>query len=169
MPTPLPHTLSVPLKVTFVEASWQLRLVTVGSFIEYVDPDSVVFSDTEPLIQPVPVPVTSVTCSSVPSTLPVVASTSTVRRLTPFAPVPLTVVSQASFAVSPAITTSDVDSTPVTVLSCAFAVATAVLADTVAVVDSSPIGALCATDVYRVCPAASVTRTRSPPLTASPL
>ncbi len=63
VPVPLPHTLSVPLKVVLVDASWQVSVAMLGSFMLYVLPERVVSRLTEPLIQPVPVPVTSVTCS----------------------------------------------------------------------------------------------------------
>ncbi|GAB3222196.1 hypothetical protein GCM10027452_41710 [Micromonospora halotolerans] len=78
-------------------------MVTVGSFMEYVPPDCVVFkvSGLGPFHAPVPVPCT--TCSCVRSTAPVTASTSTVSRLGPSAPVPRTVVSQASAGRAPRV------------------------------------------------------------------
>ena len=84
-------------------ASWQLRLVTVGSFMVYVEPDWVVLrvSGLGPFQAPVPVPRT--TCSCLRRTAPVRASTSTVRRLGPSAPVPRTVLSQASAGAAPSV------------------------------------------------------------------
>src|SRR5262249_2735943 len=93
---PLPHASSGPLNVVLLAASWQDRLVTFGSRMEKVPPDWVVLRVTGfgPFHAAVPLPCT--TCSWVPRTLPVVASTSTVNRLRPFAPRPSTVDSQAN-------------------------------------------------------------------------
>jgi hypothetical protein len=77
-------------------ASWQLRLVIVGSRMENVPPDWVVASGTGfgPFHAELPLP--CMTCSWVPSTAPVSASTSTLSRLGPSAPVPATIDSHAS-------------------------------------------------------------------------
>src|SRR5262245_35003913 len=91
VPVPLPHTSSEPLNVVLFAASWQARFVMDGSFMLNVLPDCVVLIVTEPLIQPVPVP--CITCSVVWSRAPVEASTSTLSRLAPSAPVPDSVVS----------------------------------------------------------------------------
>ena len=104
------------------------------------------------------------------STAPVPASTSTVSRLGPRAPVPFSVVSQASAAAVPvATTTSRVSSTPVTVASRRLATAIASSALSEGAADSVPIGRLCATEVYVVRPAASTATTKSPPITGRPL
>src|SRR3954454_17555933 len=81
VPLPLPQTLSGPENTVLALAFWQLRLLTLGSRMVNVLPDWVVLSETLPSQAPVPLPTASVTCSWVRRTLPVVASTSTVRRL----------------------------------------------------------------------------------------
>src|SRR5262245_46377128 len=77
--TPLPQLSSGPENVVLFAASWQDRLVVFGSFIEYVLPDSVVsrWTGLGPLYTAVPLP--AITCSWVPSTLPLWASTYTDR------------------------------------------------------------------------------------------
>ncbi len=167
MPVPLPQTLSGPLNVVLLAASWHLIVDWVEDCMMYDEPDMLVSIETEPLIQPVPVPVTSVTCSWVPSTLPVSASTSTVSRLTPSAPMPLIVDSQASRAALPsaATTTRLVPSTLVTDFSCDLATEAAAVSVIFGVTESSPIGADCATEVYFVAPLESVITTKSPPRT----
>jgi len=167
---PLPHTSSGPLNVVLFAASWQLRLVTVGSFIVNVLPEWVVLRVTGfgPLQAAVPVP--CMTCSCVFSTAPVRASTSTLSRLGPSAPVPSTVVSHASRGVPvSAKTTSFEPSTPLTVVSCLRAVASAEALDSVGVADTLPIACACPTEVNLTCPAAFVTTTKSPPTTGRPL
>ncbi len=79
VPLPLPQSSSGPENVVLFAESWQDRLVVTGSFIEKVLPDCVVArgSGLGPLYEPVPVP--AITCSWVPSTLPVAASTYTDR------------------------------------------------------------------------------------------
>ncbi len=94
---PLPHASSVPLNVVLFAASWQLTLVSVGSFREYVEPTCVVFSVTGPFQALEPVP--RMTCSCVWSTLPVVASTTTSSLLGPSALRPTTVLCHASAGV----------------------------------------------------------------------
>ena len=78
---PLPQTSSVPLNVVLFAASWQLRLVMVGSCMRNVPPDWVVLRVTGfgPFQAAVPLPCR--TCSWVRRTAPVSASTSTVSRL----------------------------------------------------------------------------------------
>jgi hypothetical protein len=104
-------------------------------------------------------------------TAPFRASTSTVRRLGPSADVPRTVLSQASRAALPssATTTSVVPSTVSTVVSCALATSAAASPVSVGVTASSPIGLVCATDVYFAWPLPSVITTKSPPVTGRPL
>ena len=72
---PLPQTSSGPVNVVLLAASWQLQVGGRGSVIENVLPDWVVLMVTGfgPLHAPVPVP--CMTCSWVPRTLPVSAST----------------------------------------------------------------------------------------------
>src|SRR5262249_4776747 len=148
-------------------ASWQLRLVMVGSRMENVEPDWVVFSVTGlgPFQAAVPLP--WATCSRVCRTAPVAASTSTVSRLTPSAPRPFTVVSQASRGrrAPRANTTSWVPSTEFTVASCLVATAWAALLDSDGVVDRTPIGRVIATELVIIWPEAFVAMTKSPPTT----
>src|SRR5262245_10629499 len=165
---PLPQLSSVPLNVVLFAASWQLRLVTVGSLMLNVVPECVVLSVTGfgPFHAAVPLP--RMTCSWVPRTAPVRASTSTVSRLYPSAPVPLTVDCHASRGVSPrAYTTSCVPSILLTLLSCLVATASAAALVREGVRDSAPIGLVIATDEATFCPALLVTMTKSPPTTGS--
>src|SRR5947209_6618822 len=78
---PLPHWSSGPENVVLLAASWQDRLVTVGSCMVKVEPECVVLRVTGfgPLHAAVPLP--CITCSCSCSFLPVSASTSTVNRL----------------------------------------------------------------------------------------
>src|SRR4051812_39375796 len=77
---PLPHTSSEPLNTVLFAASWQLRFRTLGSRKLNVLPEWVVLRETGlgPFQAEVPVPYA--TCSRESSTVPVVASTVTVRR-----------------------------------------------------------------------------------------
>ncbi len=134
--------------MVLLAASWQLRLVTVGSRMKKVPPDWTVLRATGfgPFQAAVPVP--CMTCSWVPRTLPLTASTCTLSRLMPSALVPSTVDSQASRAVPPsAYTTSRVPSTVVTVRSCFFAIVTASAWLRVGVVDTLPTGCWSATEL----------------------
>jgi hypothetical protein len=137
--------------------------------MEKVPPDWVVLRVTGlgPFQAAVPVP--RMTCSWVPSTVPVSASTSTVSRLAPSAPLPSTVDSQARRAVAPrAYTTSRVDSTPVKVRSWPIATFAAAAPVSFGVVGRLPIGWLSATEWVRTLPALLVAITKSPPITGRP-
>src|SRR5262245_53954385 len=170
VPEPLPQTSSGPENVVLLAASWQLRFVIVGSRMENVVPECVVLSGSGGGPFQLPVPVPCMTCSVAFNTAPVAASTSTDSRLYPSAPVPVSVVSQANFAApSSAYTTSVVPSTPLTVVSCLRATASASALDTRGITDMLPIGRLCATEVNFVWPVTSVTTTKSPPTTRRPL
>src|SRR5439155_4049074 len=166
---PLPQASSGPLNVVLLAASWQLRLVTVGSVNEKVLPTCVVLRLTGfgPFHAEVPLP--CMTCSWVHRTAPVCASTSTVSRLTPSASVPSTVDSQASRAVAPsALTTSLVPSTWLTVRSCRLATARASAWLSVGAVDRLPMGCSIATEWNTTWPLPLVTSTKSPPTTCMP-
>ena len=169
MALPLPHRSSAPLKVVLLAASWQLRLVIVGSRIVNVLPDCVVLSVTGlgPFQAEVPVPYRTCSCSR--STAPVSASTSTVSRLMPLAPKPSTVDSHASRGVAPsAFTTSWVPSRRVTLRSRPVAIVSAATWLSVGVIEARSIGCSSALELKASWPAPSITITKSPPTTGSP-
>jgi hypothetical protein len=140
----------------------------VGSVMEKLEPEPLVSMCTGlgPFHAAVPEPCS--TCSWVWSTAPVSASTSTVNRLGPSAFVPSTVDSQASLGVSSASTTSWVPSTPLTPATFVRATASASAAVSFGVTARAPTACRWATEVYRTCPAESVTTTKSPPTTRRP-
>src|SRR4051794_40377433 len=96
---PLPQLSSGPENVVLFAASWQDRLVVFGSFSEHVLPDRVVsrWTGLGPLYAAVPLP--AITCSWVPSTLPLCASTYTDRLDGSCPLLPVTRDCQASFGV----------------------------------------------------------------------
>src|SRR6476620_4113874 len=109
---PVPHASSEPVKVVFVAASWQTRLVPLGFFSEYVEPVSVVGNVTLPAYAVLPVP--SATCSLVASSLPERASTYTDwREAWPWSR-PTTPVSHARWEVLPCETTRRGGAAPLT-------------------------------------------------------
>src|SRR5262245_24995459 len=162
---PSPQLSSGPLYVVLFDAFWHCRVVEAGSRRKNGLPDCCVFSVTGfgPLYAELPVPAS--TCSLLPSTLPLAASTYTVCLESSSPLAPATWVAQASRGVPRAYTTSVGVPVELTFESLVRDVCCAFAAATVALMPRLPIDDVWATEVARKLPWASVTTTKSPPMT----
>src|SRR5437763_2291483 len=164
---PLPHVSVVLVNVVLFAAFWHCSVGCAGSRSRKLLPECVVAMVTGPFHPELPVP--CMTCSWVPSTAPVSASTYTDWMEYSLPSLPVTRVSQASRGALSIVYTDRTGAVTASTLASRLRATSAARAAVIrGLVDRAPIGFCWATETSWTAPVPLVTTTKSPPTTGRP-